>query len=224
MLVSRLFVTISRSEHGSLPTFNDRINRNIYLQILFPIRPVMVSMSAPYEEVSEEPPGSSETSEATVPSRYKIAIGLLLVSLVIVSLLWFQQSSLLQLKNNQLSSQTSSLNGNVSDLNKIVALQKSQLLEGNQSIEWLPGVSTMALGWSCKCFQYSGYLRVNWASATDLSLRIVQFGLNLTTPSKPVGDFRIPISSGGPFVAEFDLANCSDQTGCNATYSAVYHY
>jgi hypothetical protein len=170
-----------------------------------------------------------------VPSRYKIAIGILLLSLVIVSLMAFQQVSLLQLQNSQLSSHSSSLSDNVSDLNKIVNLQKSQVLADKQAVYWTTGMTVVPLDWSCQCFQYSGYLHISWKSATDLSLTVVQFGLNLTTPNMAVADFKVPIvpissgdiriSSGEPSIAaSFVMANCAAQAGCTATYSAVYHY
>jgi uncharacterized membrane protein (Fun14 family) len=176
------------------------------------------------ENVSEASSRVSETGEPGVPSRYRIAIGILLVSLVLVSLAYFQQTNSLQLQNNQLSSHSSSLSDNLSDLNKIVSLGKSQVLADDQTIFWTAGMTAVRLDWSCQCFQYSGYLHINWTSTTNLHLRVVQFGLNLTTPSIAVADFKIPISSGEPFAASFVMANCSTHGGCTATYSAVYHY
>lgn len=159
------------------------------------------------------------------PNKYKIAIGILFLSLVIVGLMAVQQANLLQLQNSQLSSRSSSLSDNLSDLTKIVSLAKSQVLADNHVVYWTAGMTGLALDWSCQCFHYAGYLHVNWTSPNDLSLRVVQFGLNLTTPSRAVGDFKIPISSGESFVASsFVMGGCSVQGGCTATYSAVYHY
>ncbi len=187
-------------------------------------------MSRPNENVFKASLGVSETSESAVPSKYKIAIGMLLLSLIIVSLMAFQQSNFLQLQNSQLSSHASSLSSTVSDLNKIVNLQKSQVLADNQSIYWTAGMTGVPLDWSCQCFQYSGYLHMNWTSTTNLSLRVDQFGLNLTTPSVAVADFKIPVSSGvtssgePAFAASFVMTGCIVQGGCTVTYSAVYHY
>jgi hypothetical protein len=114
------------------------------------------------------------------------------------------------------------LSTDLSDLNKIVRLEKSQILADGHAINWTAGTTTVSLDWQCQCFQYSGYLHVSWTSATNLSFRIFQFDLNFTTPSMTVADFNIPISSEEPFAASFDVASCSG--GCTATYSAVYHY
>jgi hypothetical protein len=182
-------------------------------------------MWRPDENVSDSSSRVSESGETSVPSRYKIAIGILLLSLVVVSLMFFEQTNFLQLRNSQLSSQSSGLSDNLSELNKIVGLAKSQVLADDHPIYWTTGITAVPLDWSCQCFRYSGYLRINWTSATNISLRVVQFGLNLTTPSMAVADFKIPISSGEPsFAASFVTASCSVQSGCTATYSAVYHY
>jgi hypothetical protein len=174
------------------------------------------------EKMSKGSLGVSASGEKDVPRGYKIAIGILLLSVVIVGLNAFEQANLLQLQNSELSSRASSLSSNVSDLNKIVGLEKSQVLADNNPLHWTQ--AEVRLNWSCECFKYSGYVRVNWASSTDLSFRVVQFGLNFTTPSGKVGDFRISISRGEPFTASFVMAGCSIQAGCSATYSAVYHY
>ncbi len=181
-------------------------------------------MSRSDVNVSESSPRVPDINETGVPTKYKIAIGILLLSLVIVSLMAIQEANLLQLQNNQLSSRSSSLSNNLSDLNKIVNLEKSQVLADDHAIYWAKGMTGVPLDWRCQCFQYSGYLHMNWTSATDLSLRVVQFGLNLTTPSMAIADFKIPISSGEPFAASFVMASCGVQGGCTATYSAVYHY
>jgi uncharacterized membrane protein (Fun14 family) len=181
-------------------------------------------MSVPSENLSEAASNLVEAGPIHVPSKYKLAIGILLLSLVIVGLMALQQANLLQLENNQLSSHSSSLSNNLSDLNKIVSLEKSQVLADNRAIYWTAGMAGVPLVWSCQCFQYSGYVHINWTSVNNLSLRVVQFNLNLTTPSRAVADFKVPISSGEPFTASFVMANCSFQQGCTATYSAVYHY
>jgi hypothetical protein len=181
-------------------------------------------MSVPYENFSETPSNLAEARPIHVPGKYKVAIGLLLLSLVIVSLMALQQANLSQLQNSQLSSHSSSLSNNLSDLNKIVSLEKSQVLANNHVVYWTAGMTGIRLDWYCRCFQYSGYLHMNWTSPNELSLRVVQFGLNFTTPSRAVADFKIPISSGEPFAASFVMASCSVQSECTATYSAVYHY
>jgi hypothetical protein len=176
------------------------------------------------EKLSKGSSGVSASGEKDVPRGYKIAIGILLLSVVIVGLNAFEQANLLQLQNSELSSRASSLSNNVSDLYKIVGLEKSQVLADNNPLHWTLGSAEVPLNWYCECFQYSGYVRVNWTSSTDFSFRVVQFGLNFTTPSGKVGDFRISISRGEPFTASFVMAGCSVQAGCSATYSAVYHY
>lgn len=142
---------------------------------------------------------------------------ILLPSLFIVSLMALQKANLLQLQNSQLSSHSSSLSNNLSNLNKIVSLEKSQVLADSHAINWTPGITTVPLDWSCQCFQYSGYLRMSWTSATNPSLRVTQFGLNFTTPSMALADFKIPISSEEPFNASLVMANCSVKSGCTAT-------
>jgi len=181
-------------------------------------------MSLPYESPSEAPSNLPEAGPIHVLGKYKVAMGILLLSLVIVGLLALQEANLLQLQNSQLSSRSNSLSNDLSDLNKIVRLEKSQALADNHAVYWTAGMTVVRLDWPCQCYQYSGYLRINWASSTELSLRVVQFGLNLTTPSRAVADFKIPISSGAPFAASFILPGCLVQNGCTATYSAVYHY
>ena len=176
------------------------------------------------ENLSEMPSSANEAGTVHVPRKYKVAIGILLLSLFIVGLMGLQQANILQLQNSQLSSHSSNLSNSLSDLNKIVSLEKSQVLAESHAIRWTAGVTTVPLGWSCQCFQYSGYLRMSWTSANNLSLRVVQFGLNLTTPSMAVADLKIPISSEEPFAASFVMSYCSVQGGCTATYSAVYHY
>jgi uncharacterized membrane protein (Fun14 family) len=181
-------------------------------------------MSVPYENFSNAPSSPAAAGPIQVPSKYKVAIGILLLSSVILGLMALQQANLLQLENSQLSSHSSSLTNNLSDLNKIVSLEKSQVLADNHVIYWTAGMTGIPLVWSCQCFQYSGYLHINWTSATNLSLRVAQFSLNLTTPSRAVADFKIPISSEEPFVASFVMPDCSVLGECTATYSAVYHY
>lgn len=141
-----------------------------------------------------------------------------------VGLLWFQQANMLQLQNSQLSSSSSNLSQTNSDLYNILHLKDSQVLAGNQTIYWAAGAANKVLGWRCPCFQYSGYLHVKWTSTTSLSLRITQLELNYTTPTATLGDYRIPISSEGPFAASLIMAPCSAQSVCTGTYSAIYHY
>ena len=170
------------------------------------------------------PISGHETAMRNVPGRYKIVIGILFLSLIIVSLFWFQQANLLQLRNGQLTSYSSNLRQSLSDLTKIISLQKSQVLADNQTIHWAAGMTSMPLNWTCQCFQYSGYVHVKWSSTENLSLQIVQFGLNFTTSSNSAGDYRVPISSQETFAASFIMASCSIAGGCTGTYSAIYHY
>ena len=181
-------------------------------------------MSLPDENLSEAPSNPTKDAPIPVPRKYKVAIGILLLSLVIVSLMGLQWANFLLLQNSQLSSHSSSLSNDLSDLNKIVRLEKSQVLASSHAINWTAGTTTLPLDWSCQCFQYSGFLHMNWTSATDLSFRVFQFDLNFTTPSMAVANFNVPISSEQPFDASFVMTNCSLQGGCTAIYSAVYHY
>ncbi|HVH15985.1 MAG TPA: hypothetical protein VNA15_09755 [Candidatus Angelobacter sp.] len=181
-------------------------------------------MCAPRESLSEALSNPAGVGPIQLPRKYKVAFGILLLSLVIVSLMALQWANLLQLQNSQLSSHSTSLSNDPSDLNKIVRLEKSQVLASSHAINWTAGTTTLPLDWSCRCFEYSGFLHMNWTSATDLSFRVFQFDLNFTTPSMAVADFNIPISSEEPFAASFVMTNCSVQGGCSATYSAIYHY
>jgi len=159
-----------------------------------------------------------------VPTGYKIAFGLLLLSLVIISLILLQQTNILQSQNSQLVSHSSNLDQQNSSLNRIIALKESQVLANRLALNWSAGIHSRELEWSCACFQYSGYLHVNWTSPVgSIALRVLQFNFNLTTPSGSKGDFRIPISSLESFSAWFDFAGCYSSQ-CQATYSAVYHY
>ncbi len=165
-----------------------------------------------------------QVNASSVSTAYKIVIGVLLLSLVIVSLLSLQQVNSIQLQNGQLLSHSSDLDQKNSYLRRIVTLGETQVLANRLDIYWSAGVSSRSLNLSCECFQYSGYLHVNWTSpAASMALRVVQFSLNLTTPSKSSGDFMIPISSSESFSAWFDFTGCYSLQ-CQATYSAVYHY
>ena len=179
-------------------------------------------------EIGREAPGNGSNqihvSSALVHTGYKIGIGLLLLSLVIISLLSLQQMNLLQVQNSQLSSRTSGLDQQNSSLNRIITLGESQVLAYRLALNWSAGITSRSLEWSCVCFKYSGYLRVNWTSSVaSIALRVVQFNLNLTTPTRLSGDFRIPISSLESFSVWFDFWGCYSSQ-CQATYSAVYHY
>ena len=154
--------------------------------------------------------------------RYKIVIGILVISLIMAGLLFFQQANMLQLQNEQLSSRSSDLTRSLSDLNKIVNMQQAQVLKDNTTV--LVSTGIISLNLTCPCFKYSGYLHISWRSSARIMLRVVQFGLNLTTPNVSVGDFRIPVSSLDPFVASFVATGCPIRAQCTATYSAVFRY
>lgn len=153
---------------------------------------------------------------------YKIVIGILVISLIMAGLLFFQQANMLQLQNQQLSSRSSDLTQSLSDLNKIVNMQQVQLLKDNITI--LVSTGGVSLNLTCPCFKYSGYLHVSWRSSAHIMLCVVQFGLNLTTPNVSVGDFRVPVSSVDPFVASFVATGCPIGEQCTAIYSAVFRY
>jgi hypothetical protein len=186
-----------------------------------------IDMFARHEEGREAPGNGSNPihpRSGLVPTGYKIAIGLLLLSLVIVSLILLQQMNMLQSQNNQLVSHSSNLDQQNSSLNRIITLGESQVLANHVALNWSAGMPSRPLEWSCVCFQYSGYLHVNWTSPMgSMALRIVQFNLNLTTPSGSKGDFRVPVSGLESFSAWSDFASCYSSQ-CQATYSAVYHY
>ncbi len=180
-----------------------------------------------HSQISLERPGNKRNEKqvkgTSVLTAYKIAIGMLLLSLVIVSLLSFQQVNSIQVQNGQLLSHSIDLDQQNSYLHQIVTLGETQVLANRLALYWSAQVSK-SLDLSCDCFQYSGYLHLNWTSpAGSVALRVVQFGLNLTTPSKSTGDFRIPISSSESFSVWFDFGRCYSSQ-CQATYSAVYHY
>ncbi len=162
-------------------------------------------------------------SKVDVSTGYKIVVGLLLLALVVVSLLSLQEINLLQLQNGQLLSHSSNLDQQNSELNKIVTLRETQVLANHRTVYWSAGLAVMPLELSCQCFQYSGYLHVNWTSTANLTLQVSQFGLNFTTPSQPNGDFRIPVGGKELPSASFNIAGCSI-SGCQATYSVIYHY
>ncbi len=180
-----------------------------------------------HPQISRESPGNrgseKQVKETSLPTAYKIVIGMLLLSLVIVSLLSFQQVYSIQIQNGQLLSHSIDLDQQNSYLHRIVTLRETQVLANRLAFYWSEQVSK-SLDLSCECFQYSGYLHLNWTSpAGSVALRVVQFSFNLTTPSKSTGDFRIPISSSESFSVWFDFGRCYSSQ-CQATYSAVYHY
>lgn len=160
---------------------------------------------------------------ASLSTVYKIVIGMLFLSLVIVSLLSFQQVNSIQVQNGQLLSHSIDLDQQNSFLHRIVTLGEAQVLANRLALYW-SAQGSKSLDFSCECFQYSGYLHLNWTSpGGSVALRVVQFSLNITTPSKSTGDFRIPISSLESFSVWFDFGRCYSSQ-CQATYSAVYHY
>ncbi len=181
-------------------------------------------------ETGRETPGNGldqrEGRSTAVQTRYKIVIGLLLLSLVIASLVSLQHANLLQVQNNQLLSHSSSLDQQNSGLNKILALKDSYLLADQVVGNWPPGTASFLVQESCSCFQYSGYLHVTWNSAANLTFQVVQFRLTIRTLSVQDGDFRISVSSLESFSMAFVIDGCPI-SGCpqgQVTFTVVYHY
>ncbi len=181
-------------------------------------------------ETGREAPGNGpdqkQVGSTAVPTGYKIVIGLLLLSLVIVSLLSLQHVNLLQLQNSQLLSHSSNLDQQNSGLNKILALKDSYLLADQVVENWPTGTASFLVQGSCSCFQYSGYLHVTWTSTANMTFQVVQFHLTLRTLSVENGDFRISVSSLEGFSMSFVIDGCPI-SGCpqgQVTFTVVYHY
>jgi hypothetical protein len=158
------------------------------------------------------------------PNTYQIVIAILVLALAILSLVAVQETNRLMIQNGQLVVQSSGLAQQSNDLTKIIKLEKAEVLADHVAKDWPATAQTFPLQLSCDCFQYSGYLYVNWTSTGPIRFRISQFHLLLDTETSSHGEFRLPISSAEGFSAEFIATSCPS-AGCGQfIYELVYHY
>ena len=158
------------------------------------------------------------------PNRYQTIIAVLVLALAVLSLVAVQETNRLAIQNGQLVVQSSGLAQQSNDLTKIVKLEKAEVLADHVTIDWPATAQTVPLQLSCECFQYSGYLYVNWTSTGLVKFRVSQFHLLTDTESASHGQFRLPVSSADTFTAEFIESLCPS-TGCGQVlYELVYHY
>jgi hypothetical protein len=175
------------------------------------------------QELKESHSVTSAVSHSS-PNRYQTIIALLVLTISIISLVAVHETNRLSLQNGQLVVQSSGYAQQSNDLTKILRLQKTEVLANHVSIDWPATAQTVPIQLSCECFQYSGYLYVNWTSSGLLKFRISQFHLILDTESALHGEFRLPVSSADVFTAEFIESSCPS-SGCGQfTYELVYHY
>ena len=185
------------------------------------------SFDAEMSHLSDDPSDATDVSsggravKTALPAWGKIVMGLLLLSLVVISLLSIQQVNMLQVQNGQLSNHSSDLDHQYSDLSRIIKLGETRVLADHLTVSGPKG--SIQLNFTCQCFGYSGYLRVNWTSPSTVSFRVAQFNLNTTTPRSHSGDYRVAVSSAERFSAWFEIDGCPGSM-CSATYSIVYHY
>ncbi len=160
------------------------------------------------------------------PNAYQATIAFLVLAVVVIGLFALQETNSLRVQNSQLLSHSSSQDQQFVDLNKILRLEKTEVLANHTTVDW-PGFNlTMPVEEHCNsCFQYSGYLKVNWtANAASLRFKVVQFHLGHTTEAGPTGDYSLPVSSADSVQMEFDIVSCPG-SGCGQlTYNLVYHY